>query len=104
MVEIYSQLGTTVDVYSLGPLRTNVGLIVCQRQGIVVDAPPQSVETIFSTAVEKKIQLKALLITHCHWDHIGDASIFRERGLEVYAYAFDVPCLEHVEHGAVLLR
>jgi glyoxylase-like metal-dependent hydrolase (beta-lactamase superfamily II) len=102
-VNIYNQLGTTIDVYPLGPLRTNVGLIVQQGQGFVIDAPPESAETIFSIATKKKIQLKALLITHYHWDHIGDASIFRERGLEVYAYALDVPFIEHVEHAELLL-
>jgi glyoxylase-like metal-dependent hydrolase (beta-lactamase superfamily II) len=102
-VEIYNQLGTAVDVYSLGPLRTNVGLIIRGGHGIVIDAPPESAETIFSIAMEKKVQLKALLITHYHWDHIGSASAFRERGLEAYAYALDVPFIERVERTELLL-
>jgi glyoxylase-like metal-dependent hydrolase (beta-lactamase superfamily II) len=102
-VEIYNQLNAAVDVYPLGPLRTNVGLIIRGGQGIVIDAPPGSVETIFSIAIEKKVQLKALLITHYHWDHIGNASIFREGGLEVYAYALDAPFIEHVERTELLL-
>jgi glyoxylase-like metal-dependent hydrolase (beta-lactamase superfamily II) len=102
-VNIYNQLDTAVDVYPLGPLRTNVGFIVRQGRGFVIDAPPESAETIFSIAAQKKIQLKALLITHYHWDHIGDASIFRERGLEVYAYALDVPPIECVERAEPLL-
>ncbi|MDR1590654.1 MAG: MBL fold metallo-hydrolase [Puniceicoccales bacterium] len=102
-MNIYNQLDITVDVYHLGPLRTNVGLVVRQGEGIVIDAPPESSEAIFSIAMERKIQLKALLITHYHWDHIGNASIFRERGLEVYAYALDVPFIEHVERAEPLL-
>jgi glyoxylase-like metal-dependent hydrolase (beta-lactamase superfamily II) len=87
----------------MGPLRTNVGLVVCQGQGIVIDAPPESTETIFSIALEKKIQLKILLITHYHWDHIGSASIFRKKGLAVYAYMLDAPFIEHTERAKLLL-
>jgi glyoxylase-like metal-dependent hydrolase (beta-lactamase superfamily II) len=102
-VNIYDQFGITVAVYSLGPLRTNIGLIVRQGQGIVIDASPESAEAIYAIATEKKIQLKTLLITHYHWDHVGSASIFREKGLEVYAYALDVSLIEHIEHAALLL-
>jgi len=39
--------------------------------------------------------LKALILTHCHIDHIGGAAVLKQKyNLETYAHAFDVPAIE----------
>jgi len=39
--------------------------------------------------------LKTLILTHCHIDHIGAAAVLKKKyQLEIYAHKFDVPAIE----------
>jgi glyoxylase-like metal-dependent hydrolase (beta-lactamase superfamily II) len=98
-MNIYDQSGITVDIYPLGPLGsgTNVGIIANGNNGIVIDAPPDAAREILSVAKNRGLHLQYLFITHCHWDHITDASLLRKHGLKVYAHELDRQVMENPE-------
>ena len=63
---------------SLGPIETNAHIIYQDGKALIIDAPLNSFNTINGFLVEQKLEPQALLLTHGHWDHIGDAQILRE--------------------------
>lgn len=59
-----------------GPLETNAYVVKDEETGaaLVIDAPPQSRAWIEARLAEMDAQATAIVITHPHWDHIGDAA------------------------------
>ena len=86
-----------------GPLETNAYLVVddATNDAIVVDAPPGSLSLIAQAARENGGNVKALVITHGHWDHIGDvAAVARTFGVPVWVHELVVDRI--VQPGAGL--
>lgn len=72
-----------------GPLETNAYLVIddATNDAIVVDAPPESLTKIATAARDQGATVRALVITHGHWDHIGDvAAVARTFGVPVWAH------------------
>lgn len=71
-----------------GMLETNAWVVFNEetRQAIVFDAPPESYQAVMSFIDEKELELKALLITHPHWDHYLDAEKIHQTGVPVYCH------------------
>ena len=69
-----------------GPLETNCYLInnSITKEAVLVDAPPDSYDIIQSRLGDSK--LLAVLLTHGHFDHLGDLSKFQKDGVTVYAH------------------
>ncbi len=79
-----------VDTYALGPTQTNCYFVRADgaaTEAVVVDpgyeiAPPEAA-------------VKAILVTHCHWDHLGGiASLAEATGAPVYMADHEAPVLE----------
>ncbi|MFW6075916.1 MAG: MBL fold metallo-hydrolase, partial [Chloroflexota bacterium] len=72
-----------------GPLETNAFIVVEPetRQAMIVDAPPDSLATIEAEVERLQATPVVLVITHGHWDHIGDAAAIKEQ--------FEIPLLVH---------
>ncbi|MCO5178236.1 MAG: MBL fold metallo-hydrolase [Thermomicrobiales bacterium] len=77
-----------------GPLATNAWVIV-ERAGqtaFIVDAPPESIDLIDRALASVDAKPVMLILTHTHWDHIGDAEAVRAR--------YDIPLAVHaLERG-----
>jgi glyoxylase-like metal-dependent hydrolase (beta-lactamase superfamily II) len=80
-----------IKTFELGPVSTNA--FVFWKEGldeaVLVDAPHGAWETVNYFLKQKGLKLKALVITHGHWDHIADAKKFRDEGAMIYAHKGD---------------
>ncbi len=77
-----------IEVLPSGALRTNTYLIIEEdsRNALVIDAPPELWDQLELRVKEEKLAIKALLLTHPHWDHYMDVHRFNEAGIPVYAH------------------
>ena len=67
---------TSYRVFSqpLGDFATNAYLIVKNESAIAIDAPPGAFAFFKKICESHNLQLKYLLLTHSHFDHIADAA------------------------------
>lgn len=63
-----------------GPLDTNAYLVVdpVTREALVIDAPPDVLTPLTAEISRQGATPVALVLTHTHWDHIGDAAAIAE--------------------------
>lgn len=61
-----------IETFCAGALQTNCALLYDERDCIAVDAP-YGMEQVISFITRKKLRLRALLLTHGHFDHVGGA-------------------------------
>ncbi len=91
----------TVHIHCMpaGPLATNAYLITAPDRGeaVLIDAPHGVWEDIVPILQRENCRLVALLITHGHWDHTGDAARIQNLGVPLYAHEADRIFIEHPE-------
>ncbi len=90
-------MGLDVEMLTVGAIAENCFLL--RRQGsdrvLVVD-PGEEAERILAAAAELG-EVEAILLTHCHFDHIGAvAPVARETGAPVPCPKIEVPVLADV--------
>jgi hydroxyacylglutathione hydrolase len=86
----------TVSVFPSGPIETNAYLVVDDetREALVIDAPDDVTDTITDAAKQANATITQIVITHTHWDHIGDAAELKKRtGVPLIAHELAVPGL-----------
>lgn len=59
-----------------GPLETNAFVIGCRetKKAAIVDPAPGSLGAIIDWVTSHSLQVDLILLTHSHWDHIGDVA------------------------------
>ncbi len=76
-----------VRCFSVGPIQENAYIVrSSERAGsaVMID-PGEEAERLLGAAVELGTQIEAILITHCHFDHVGAvAPVARATGAPVY--------------------
>jgi glyoxylase-like metal-dependent hydrolase (beta-lactamase superfamily II) len=87
-----------VHMLTVGPLAENCFLLL--RQGsdraLIVD-PGEEPERILAMVEEQGVTVEAILLTHCHFDHIGAvAPVAKATGAPVYCPAMEVPVLADI--------
>ncbi len=73
-------MGLTVDRYELGPIGTNCYVVRATRgarQAVVID-PGASAPELRLELAHMGARCAAILITHCHWDHLGGVADLAE--------------------------
>ena len=86
-----------IQAFPSGPFRTNAYLAICPctREAAVIDPAPESFDRLTEFIESEQIKPKVLLITHSHWDHIGDAARIKSKyQLPVYIHTLDAKNLE----------
>ena len=75
----------------VGPLQCNCYILGCEstREGIVID-PGEDVELILPLIEKHRLNVKYILCTHAHIDHVGDLDALKsETGAEAILHEMD---------------
>jgi glyoxylase-like metal-dependent hydrolase (beta-lactamase superfamily II) len=82
---------------SLGPLGTNCYIVSSNQDTIVFD-PGGDADQLIEYIQNKDLQLKAILLTHAHFDHIGAVEDLRKfSGAPVYIHELEADWLTDPE-------
>ena len=91
--------GLDVRAFTVGPVQENCYLVRAgadAARAVIVD-PGDEPERLLSAAESLGAEIEAILLTHCHFDHIGAvAPVARATGAPVYCPAIERPVLADV--------
>lgn len=76
--------------YPAGLIETNGYLVIDSETStaLIIDAPSDFTDEVISDVKQRNLTVTEIVITHGHWDHIGDtARLQRELGVPVLAHA-----------------
>lgn len=78
-----------------GPLQTNTYLVINEggKDAVLID-PAADFEIIIEEISESDVNLKAILITHGHFDHIGEVDLIKKH--------FNVPVYTHKDEAEMM--
>lgn len=83
--------------YPSGPIETNGYLVIDldANEALIIDAPTGFAEDVIRDVRQRGVMVTAIVITHGHWDHIGDtAGLKRALHVPVLTHPNTVPKLE----------
>lgn len=80
--------------FILGPIETNAYLLLEKAEAVLIDAPHGALKAITPVLEKTGAKLRALFLTHGHWDHISDARRIQDTGVKVYAHSGDRTWIE----------
>lgn len=78
----------------LGPLKTNCYFVINNYDCIIID-PATNSEKILEFAKENNLNIKAILLTHGHFDHCSAVQKLQNAGIKVYTSKFDYEILKN---------
>lgn len=84
-----------------GPFATNAYVIGCPvtGQAAIIDPGVDSAEAVISTLTQHHLTPTKIILTHSHWDHIGDVAVLKEKyKIPVFIHRLDAPNL--IEPGS----
>lgn len=88
-----------VRMFTVGPVQENAYIVRAEStstSAVMVD-PGEEPERLLAAATELGVQIEGILITHCHFDHIGAvAPIARATGAPVWCPEFERPLLTDI--------
>ncbi len=96
-----------MEIYPVeaGPVYT-IGYLVYDpdsAKAILIDAPLDCSHAILEFLGEKKLELEKIILTHTHWDHMGDAAeLSKETGAEVLCHQADAYRLDDPNEHAMM--
>ncbi len=65
-------------------------------EAAIIDPSPESFKKVALLIEEKNFKPTQILLTHSHWDHIADVSLFKKKfAIPVLVHSLDSPNLEH---------
>src|SRR5512145_1420748 len=93
-----------IETLVVGPLQVNCFIVGCEktREALVVD-PGDEAERILKRLRANGLQLKLVVNTHGHFDHIGgNRLLVEESGAELLIHQADLPVLRRAREHAAL--
>ncbi len=88
-----------VRMFTVGPVQENAYIVRADseaKRAVMVD-PGEEPERLLAAAKELGVQIEGILITHCHFDHIGAvAPIAGATGAPVWCPEFERPLLTDI--------
>lgn len=78
-----------IHAFESGPVATFGYLVIddATRHAVIIDAPFGAAEPIVGESHRAGVTPSALILTHGHWDHVGDAAELKRRYPEMLVYA-----------------
>lgn len=88
-----------IRTLTTGPLETNAYLLTHagSDEALLVDCPQGSFDEVKKLLEGSSTRVKAILLTHGHWDHTQDLAAFQRDGALVHAHLLDRQFIEHPE-------
>lgn len=86
-----------LEYYPLGFAATNGIILACSKtkDAVLIDAPQGFLKIAQKRVQDLSLNLKMILFTHSHWDHIVDAAdLKKEFNTPLYIHKLDAPNLE----------
>jgi hydroxyacylglutathione hydrolase len=94
-----SRPSADVRMFTVGPVQENAYIVTAGRESgraVVVD-PGEEPERLLAAADALGVQIEAVLVTHCHFDHVGAvAPVARATGATVYCPEIERPLLSDI--------
>jgi glyoxylase-like metal-dependent hydrolase (beta-lactamase superfamily II) len=87
-----------VRMFTVGPVQENSFLLRRDgaREALIVD-PGEEAPKLLRAIEALGVELKAILLTHCHFDHVGAvAPVAKATGAPVYCPQLEVPILQDI--------
>lgn len=88
-----------VRMFTVGPVQENAYIVTPDRssgRALMVD-PGEEPERLLAAATALGVEIEAILITHCHFDHVGAvAPVARATGAPVYCPEIERPLLSEI--------
>ena len=88
-----------VRMFTVGPVQENAYIVTPDRTGgraLMID-PGEEPERLLAAAQALGVEIEAILITHCHFDHVGAvAPVARATGAPVYCPEIERPLLSEI--------
>jgi hydroxyacylglutathione hydrolase len=87
-----------VRMFTVGPVQENSFLLRRDgaREALIVD-PGEEAPKLLRAVEALGVELKAILLTHCHFDHVGAvAPVAKATGAPVYCPQLEVPILQDI--------
>jgi hydroxyacylglutathione hydrolase len=82
--------------FTVGPVQENAWLASNAGRALLID-PGEEAERLAREIEQRGVTVEAILITHCHFDHVGAvAAMARTTGAPVYCPAGEVRILENI--------
>lgn len=77
-----------IQLFERGPVATNAYLLIepQAKTAVIIDAPLDSAQDIADALQQAGVTPSALLLTHSHWDHTGDAAELKRLFPEMLIY------------------
>src|ERR1700751_3681010 len=93
------------EILPVGPLQCNCSIIgdEASREAMVID-PGDDIEDVLALLRQHKLQVKQIVITHAHIDHVGGAMKLRARtGAPILLHQDDYALLKMLDVQAIWL-
>jgi hydroxyacylglutathione hydrolase len=88
-----------VRMFTVGPVQENAYIVRAEstsRRAVMVD-PGEEPQRLLQAAAELGVEIEGILITHCHFDHIGAvAPVAKATGAPVWCPEFERPLLTDI--------
>ncbi len=87
-----------IQEFESGPVFTKTFIIVDEesKETMIIDAPFDSAEKVISFIETHELLVVGIVLTHGHWDHVGDVRILRDHfHVNVMYHKADSQLIEH---------
>jgi hydroxyacylglutathione hydrolase len=88
----------------VGPIQANCFILGCEKtkEAVVID-PGDEANRILSGLQKKSLQLKYIINTHGHFDHVGGNKVLKDKtGAPILIHQAEAPMLAHLADSAAV--